>query len=103
LPTADGEWRERFIADPTEVFLRAIALRLQKTADASAGVTCQPGDDATSFRVQLGGKEHVLSFGLEQSRWKLLRGGLSERTRSSFLDELDRPRGHRKKWKPSLK
>ncbi|HVJ19208.1 MAG TPA: serine protease [Polyangiaceae bacterium] len=109
LPGDGSEWRDRFIDDPTEVFLRAIALRLQSAANTkdSAAVACTPsgtpGSTTASFKTRLGGKERTLTFGLEQSRWKLLQGALSEQTRASFLDEIDRPRGPRKKWKPSLK
>jgi serine protease Do len=113
LPGDGSEWRDRFIDDPTEVFLRAVALRLQSAARMKGSAiddrpgACTPVGDAgsatASFKARVAGRERILTFGLEQSRWKLLQGALSEQTRASFLDQLDRPRGPRKKWKPSLK
>jgi serine protease Do len=108
----DGDWPGRFVDDPTEVFARAIALRLTQTSAAKsssdAPASCTPdatGDKASgiSFKAQLNGVSRRLGFALEQGRWKLTRGSFGASHGRSFLDGLETPRGPAKKWKPSLK
>ena len=108
----DGEWPGRFVDDPTEVFARAIALRLaQKSAPKNGSepaASCTPeatgdGGSAISFKAPLNGASRRLGFALEQGRWKLTRGSLGPNRGRSFLDGLESRRGPAKKWKPSLK
>jgi serine protease Do len=107
----DGDWPGRFIDDPTEVFARAIALRLvdknsPKKGDEPAP-SCTPdapfdAGPLISFKAQLNGVSRRLGFAFEQGRWKLTRGSLGPNRGRSFLDGLESPRPA-KKWKPSLK
>jgi serine protease Do len=109
LPAQEDEWPGRFLADPTGVFMRAVALRLQQgvTGSAEPGARCVPAE-ATSqgsfaFKASLAGAPRVLVFGREQGRWKLVSGALGRPSGRSFLDQLESRRGSAKKWKPSMK
>jgi serine protease Do len=108
----DADWPGRFVEDPSEVFARAIALRLaqkspQKSAnEATASCTLEPSNDVTStisFKAQLNGASRRLGFAFEQGRWKLTRDSLGPNHGRSFLDRIETPRGPAKKWKPSLR
>jgi hypothetical protein len=106
----DGDWPGRFVDDPTEVFARAIALRLAdksspKTKAGESGCTpvaIEAAGAPIAFKAQLNGVSRRLGFAFEQGRWKLTRGSLGPNRGRSFLDGLESPRPA-KKWKPSLK
>lgn len=108
----DGDWPGRFLDDPTEVFARAIALRLTQKSSPRSGneptATCTPdaatdGSSAIAFKVELNGASRRLGFAFEQGRWKLTRGSFGPNRGRSFLDGLESQRGPAKKWKPSLR
>jgi serine protease Do len=109
LPTQGDEWPGRFLEDPTGVFVRAVALRLQQGAaksvesDARCVATDAKAGSPIAFKARLAGAERVLEFAHEQGRWKLVSGALGRPSGRSFLDQLDSRRVPAKKWKPSLK
>jgi serine protease Do len=109
LPTQGDEWPGRFLEDPTGVFVRAVALRLQQGAarpvqnDARCVATDAKAGGSFAFKARLAGAERVLEFAHEQGRWKLVSGGLGRPSGRSFLDQLDSRRVPAKKWKPSMK
>jgi serine protease Do len=107
LPDEREKWIARFIDDPTNVFLRAIALRLERTPPTRDATHCErvPGQQAQKqlFKAQLAGASRSLRFELEQGRWKLVDVELGPSGGRSILDGVQPRSAAPKKWKPSLK